>query len=174
MRLQSILRLRPPRPEDEAAFRAAHRTLAEHDDFAFGLWFDEKTNFRQYLDLLDRCRRAVEVPPGMVPSTFLVADVDGEIVGRSSIRHQLNTFLAHEGGHIGYAVLPDYRRQGHATEILRQSLVVARALGVDRVLVTCDDANVASALTIERNGGVLESIISDTRSGEPLRRYWID
>ena len=124
--------------------------------------------------MLDRCRRAVEVPPGMVPSTFLVADVDGDIAGRTSIRHELNDFLAHEGGHIGYAVLPQYRRLGYATEILRQSLVIARAMGIDRALVTCEDANVASACTIERNGGRLESIISDTRDGERFRRYWID
>ena len=168
------LRLRPLRPDDEAEFRAGHRALEESDDYAFGLWFDDTTDWPAYLDLLDRCRRAVRVPEGMVPSTFLVAEVAGEIVGRSSIRHELNEFLAHEGGHIGYAVLPGHRRQGYATEILRQSLVVARAAGVDRVLVTCDDVNEASARTIERCGGVFESLITDTRSGEPLRRYWID
>lgn len=53
-----------------------------------------------------------------------------------------------EGGHIGYAVRPNHRRRGHATEILRQSLVVARA------------------------GGVLENIAEV--DGVPLRRYWID
>ena len=64
---------------------------------------------------------------------------------------------AHEGGHIGYAVRPAHRRRGYATEILRQSLIVARAVGVDGVLVTCDDDNVGSAAVIERCGGVLES-----------------
>ena len=63
---------------------------------------------------------------GHVPSTFLVADVGGVIVGRTSIRHELNEFLAREGGHIGYGVLAEHRRRGYATEILRHSLVVAR------------------------------------------------
>ena len=44
----------------------------------------------------------------------------------------------------------------------------AAASGIDRVLITCDDTNVASATVIERNGGVLE----DLRGGK--RRYWVD
>jgi predicted acetyltransferase len=44
---------------------------------------------------------------------------------------------------------------------------LAPSLGVDRVLVTCDEDNLASARTIERGGGVYE----DTRNGK--RRYWI-
>ena len=108
-----------------------------------------------------------------MPSTFLVADVGGEVVGRTSIRHELNDYLAALGGHIGYAVRPAYRGRGHAREILRQSLVIARAEGVGRVLVTCDDDNIASRRTIERLGGVLD----DVRAGSPdaplKRRYWI-
>ena len=72
---------------------------------------------------------------------------------------------------------PDDRRQGHATEILRQSLIVARALGVDRVLVTCDDDNAASAKTIERCGGILQDVVpGDGPYGGPglKRRYWIN
>ena len=38
-------------------------------------------------------------------------------------------------------------------------------------LVTCDDGNLASARTIERNGGVLEDV--RTAGTSTKRRYWI-
>lgn len=69
-------------------------------------------------------------------------------------------------------MLAEHRGRGYATEILRQSLVIARAEGVDRVLVTCSDDNVASAAVIERSGGVLESVIDGSRHPRP-RRHWI-
>lgn len=165
------LRLRPPTLDDEPAFRAAHEVMAA-ERFTFGLGYDPALPWAGYLDGL-RAQRCGDVPPGgRVPATFLVADVGGEIVGRASIRHTLDELLAHEGGHIGYCVLPRHRRRGHATEILRQSLVVARAEGVGRVLVTCDDGNAGSATVIERCGGVLESVVT-ARDGDAVRRYWV-
>ena len=94
-------------------------------------------------------------------------------MGRVSIRHELNDFLAAYAGHIGYAVRPQWRRRGFATEILRQALIIVRAHGVDRVLVTCDEDNLASARAIERQGGVLEDTRVDP-DGILKRRYWID
>ncbi|MEO7397392.1 MAG: GNAT family N-acetyltransferase, partial [Ilumatobacteraceae bacterium] len=78
-----------------------------------------------------------------------------------------------EGGHIGYCVLPDSRGHGHATAILQQSIVIARAAGVERVLVTCDETNVASSTVIERCGGEFESAVLSADGGPPKLRYWI-
>jgi predicted acetyltransferase len=59
--------------------------------------------------------------------------------------------------------------------MLRLALRVAHdRMGLDRVLVTCNDDNVGSIRTIERNGGVLEDITSGADVGQPTRRYWID
>jgi predicted acetyltransferase len=107
-----------------------------------------------------------------VPATFLVAHLGSDLVGRVSVRHELNAFLRDFGGHIGYGVRPSHRRRGHATEMLRQALVVARAEGVDRVLVTCDDDNTGSAAIIESAGGVLDDV-RVAPDGAHRRRYWI-
>ena len=107
------------------------------------------------------------VPDEMVASTTRWIAVDGRLVGFLSIRHELNAFLLELGGHIGYAIRPSERRRGYATAATALALTECRRLGIDPVLITCDDTNLASAKTIERNGGVLE----DIRTGK--RRYWV-
>lgn len=171
--LAPALRLRPPGPDDETAFRAACDALAE-EGFNFGLGLEPGMAWDAYLETLHEQQVGASQAAGRVPATFLVADAGGEIVGRSSIRFALNEFLAREGGHIGYAVLPWRRRRGYATEILRQSLVIARAHGVGRVLVTCDDDNEGSRAVIEACGGQFESVIGTNPQEPPKRRYWID
>jgi predicted acetyltransferase/DNA-binding transcriptional ArsR family regulator len=108
--------------------------------------------FHRYLEVLAEQARGVGLPsPQHVPSTFLFAFDGPRIVGRASIRHRLNAFLEREGGHIGYVVVPEFRRRGHAVEILRQAIAIGREKsGARRLLATCDDDNVGSIQTIER------------------------
>jgi predicted acetyltransferase len=164
------LRLRLPQLSDEAEVLAAQGEL-EAEGFVFA-FLQQAQSFGEFVQMVEDHRRGRSLDPGWVESTWLLAEVDGVVVGRSSIRFELNDSLLIKGGHIGYAVRPSYRRRGHATEVLRQSLIVARSVGVDRVLVTCDDSNVGSRKVIEANGGVLASIAEV--DGVALRRYWID
>ncbi len=165
------MNLRLPRPDDESTVALAQIELAA-DDFEFAFQ-DPDEPWTSYVDRVEKQSRGVDVAPGQVPATFLLAVADGEIVGRVSIRHELNDYLERFGGHIGYAVRPAYRRHGYATAILREALDIVRPLGLTRVLLICDDSNAASIRTIESCGGVLERI--DTSSdAEPTRRYWID
>jgi predicted acetyltransferase len=78
------------------------------------------------------------------------------------------------GGHIGYVVVPEFRRQGYATRLLGLALRIADGeLGIPRVLVTCADDNIGSIRAIEKNGGILENTVRGL-DGRPLRRYWIE
>jgi len=47
-------------------------------------------------------------------------------------------------------------------------------MGLSRVLVTCDEDNLASRRVIEKNGGELASRGISERTGKPVLRYWID
>ncbi len=158
---------------DEQAFRDAVREFEASDpewDFAF---WDDDDSYPDFVARLDRERRGEGLRPGFVASTFLVGVVGPKIVGRLSLRHALSPALIEVGGHIGYGVVPSERRRGHATEMLRRSFGPARELGLERVLVTCDDDNVGSIKTIERCGGVLEDVRVVPGSTVPKRRYWI-
>jgi predicted acetyltransferase len=165
------LRLRPLRLDDEQAFLAAHEEMLA-DGFSFGFQ-QPGESWADHVERIERERRGIDLGDDRVPATFLLAFVSGELVGRTSIRHELNDFLLREGGHVGYGVLAPYRRRGYATEILRQSLILCRAVGIDAVLVTCDDDNVGSAAVIERCAGELESTVVPAAGGTPKRRYWI-
>lgn len=106
-------------------------------------------------------------PDGYVPCTTLWWVHDDDYLGRLAIRHRLTPQLRAVGGHIGYYVRPSARRSGHATTMLRAALPVARDLGIESALLTCDITNVASRKVIEANGGVLEDQL-----GERLR-FWV-
>lgn len=170
----STLVLRPLGEGDEQAFLAGLRAW-DHDDPSWHSFvWTEGLTFPEMLEILDKERRGVGLAPGRVPHTMLYAFVDGEIVGRCSVRHELNDFLRRRGGHVGYAVAPPFRRRGYAGQILRQGLVHCASLGLRSVMVTCDDANVGSWKTIERAGGVLAETVWDAEATEWIRRYWIE
>jgi len=164
--------LRTLSPSDENSFgRAVQAFENEPMDFAFDL--REGELFRDYLARLKTWQLGVDLPDHFVPNTYFVAVIDGEIVGRLSLRHALYDWNREVHGHIGYCVLPQYRRQGIATEILRQVLPICREMELKRVLLTAHPENIASQKTIESCGGVFERMTKHDRL-DPMRRYWID
>jgi predicted acetyltransferase len=172
--VQSDLTLRRPREDEEEEFLRAHRATSPEVP-SFLHYYRDGMPFRRYLEVLAEQEQGVSLPSGHVPATFLFAFLGNRIVGRASIRHSLNEDLLRVGGHVGYVVVPEFRRRGHATAILRQALQIARdRCGLRRILVTCDDDNIGSIRTIEKNGGVLENVVDGPDLDKPVRRYWID
>lgn len=109
---------------------------------------------------------------GFVPaSIYFLVDEQGRIFGSLHFRHELNDHLLKNGGHIGYGVRPSERQKGYAGLMLKAFLGVLEGLGLERVLITCDDVNKGSSRTIEKCGGVLENVLEF--EGMLTRRYWV-
>ena len=137
--------------------------------FSLDLTVDEP--FDQWLQRRG-AEEAGEVPEGRVPALFRLAEEDGELLGRLSVRLVLNDWLAKYGGHVGYGVLPQHRRKGVATALLAEALTILRGRGVDQALVVCGDANEASARVAQGLGGVLVQRATD-EDGRAIRHYLV-
>ena len=115
----------------------------------------------------------IDLAPGYVPHSMLYGFADGKIIGRVSVRHTLNDYLRLRGGHIGYTVAKKYRKNGYATEMVRQAIIYCKKLGIEQIMVTCADENIPSWKIIEKFGGKLQDKIWDAEDKEMIRRYWI-
>mgnify|MGYP002802754848 FL=1 len=127
-------------------------------------------NFDYYLEHLE----LKEAAEGLVPDSvfFLLDESRDRLLGAVNIRHYLNDSLLKEGGHIGDGIRPSERRKGYATEMIRLALIECKKLGIDKVLMTCDKENIASAKSIIKNGGILENEFVNS-DGKVEQRYWI-
>lgn len=158
---------------DEPSFLRALEDWTEADRAWFTWHWEPGVAFSDVLLRIDREATGSGLPEHLVPATMYYAFLGDQIVGRLHLRHRLNQALAVRGGHIGYAVAPKFRNQGFATEILRQGLSKAAALGVSSAMVTCANDNIASWKVIEKAGGQLEQVFTDEKNGEVVRKYWL-
>lgn len=155
---------------------AEYRSSGLDPSFFFGGDTLSGASTDELLARFEAYRTGRELPPGYVSATYLWLTDAGEFLGEISVRHALTDALARFGGHIGYAVRRSAWNSGNGTRMLALALPYARdALGLDRVLLTCDDGNAASARVIEKNGGVLQDRVINVIGGvkRTTRRYWI-
>jgi len=133
----------------------------------------ENQSFEEFVKNKSEESLGLHQPDGFVPATELWLIDNNEFIGAANIRHRLNAHLLQIGGHIGYWIRPSKRHLGYGKKILKLALIEAAKLGIDKVLVTCDDTNVASGKIIEANGGILENIVENGPDNPLKRRYWI-
>lgn len=123
-------------------------------------------------------QNGIDIPPERVPSTMLWLVNDEEFIGCTDIRHRLTDKLLLSDGHIGYEVRYSKWNKGYGTKLLALSLQYAKEnFHFEKVLVTCDEDNLASARVIEKNNGILENIIETVDNNgkkHMTKRYWID
>ncbi len=147
---------------EQNSYFAGVNSLADYDSYEQWLEHVQKNSDKKTL-APDRCQ----------DTQFLTFEKEtNRLVGMIDIRHTLNEYLLKFGGHIGDCIRPSDRGKGYATEQISIALKVCKKLNIDRVLLTCDENNLASAKTIEKNGGVYENSLR--RDEKVYKRYWID
>ncbi len=119
---------------------------------------DLQHNFEEFVK--DQLETHKGLDEGRVPNTnFWIIDKNDEYCGRISLRHYLNEKLERFGGHIGYDIIPSKRGKSYATKALTLCLEEAKKLGLEKVMLTCDNDNIPSIKIIERNGGMMQDKI---------------
>ena len=171
------LYLRFPRPEDKDMVLEFKKEFLESGQKVAGFSGLDKMDFDEWYEKINKDLSKETCGENRVSATHFLTfrKDDDKLVGMVQVRHELNDYLSKFGGHIGDCVRPSEQGKGYATEQIGLALDFCKALGIERVLITCKKDNFASARTIIKNGGILENEIpNDAENGVMMQRYWVE
>ena len=172
--MDKIILVKPDLSYADEIIKYKEESLAESPIINGSAGLDRFSSIEVWLEELKKRSCEDTVPKGLVPSsTYLgVREKDNYIVGMIDIRHYLNEYLTQVGGHIGYGVRKTERNKGYAKQMLKLALEKCKELKIKKVLITCDEDNIASEKVILSVNAKLEDIRNV--DGENKKRFWID
>ena len=172
--MDKIILVKPDLSYADEIIKYKEESLAESPVINGSAGLDRFSSIEVWLEELKKRSCEDTVPKGLVPSsTYLaVREKDNYIVGMIDIRHYLNEYLTQVGGNIGYGVRKTERNKGYAKQMLKLALEKCKELKIKKVLITCDEDNIASEKVILSVNAKLEDIRNV--DGENKKRFWID
>ena len=172
--MEKIILVKPDLSYADEIIKYKEESLKESPLINGSAGLDRLSSIEIWLEELKKRSCEDTVPEGLVPSsTYLgVREKDNYIVGMIDIRHYLNEYLTQVGGNIGYSVRKTERNKGYAKQMLKLALGKCRDLKMKKVLITCDEDNIASEKVILSANAKFEDIRS--ADGENKKRFWID
>ena len=172
--MDKIILVKPNLSYADEIIKYKEESLAESPIINGSAGLDRLSSIEVWLEELKKRSCEDTVPKGLVPSsTYLaVREKDNYIVGMIDIRHYLNEYLTQVGGNIGYGVRKTERNKGYAKQMLKLALEKCKELKIKKVLITCDEDNIASEKVILSANAKLEDIRNV--DGENKKRFWID
>ena len=172
--MDKIILVKPDLSYADEIIKYKEESLAESPVINGSAGLDRFSSIEIWFEELKKRSCEDTVPKGLVPSsTYLaVREKDNYIVGMIDIRHYLNKYLTQVGGNIGYGVRKTERNKGYAKQMLKLALEKCKELKIKKVLITCDEDNIASEKVILSANGKLEDIRNV--DGENKKRFWID
>ena len=172
--MDKIILVKPDLSYADEIIKYKEESLAESPIINGSAGLDRFSSIEIWFEELKKRSCEDTVPKGLVPSsTYLaVREKDNYIVGMIDIRHYLNKYLTQVGGNIGYGVRKTERNKGYAKQMLKLALEKCKELKIKKVLITCDEDNIASEKVILSANAKLEDIRNV--DGENKKRFWID
>ena len=172
--MDKIILVKPDLSYADEIIKYKEESLAESPIINGSAGLDRFSSIEIWFEELKKRSCENTVPKGLVPSsTYLaVREKDNYIVGMIDIRHYLNEYLTQVGGNIGYGVRKTERNKGYAKQMLKLALEKCKELKIKKVLITCDEDNIASEKVILSANAKLEDIRNI--DGENKKRFWID
>ena len=172
--MDKIILVKPDLSYADEIIKYKEESLAESPIINGSAGLDRFSSIEIWFEELKKRSCEDTVPKGLVPSsTYLgVREKDNYIVGMIDIRHYLNEYLTQVGGNIGYSVRKSERNKGYAKQMLKLALEKCKELKIKKVLITCDEDNIASEKVILSANAKLEDIRNV--DGENKKRFWID
>ena len=172
--MDKIILVKPNLSYADEIIKYKEESLAESPIINGSAGLDRFSSIEIWFEELKKRSCEDTVPKGLVPSsTYLaVREKDNYIVGMIDIRHYLNEYLTQVGGHIGYGVRKTERNKSYAKQMLKLALEKCKELKIKKVLITCDEDNIASEKVILSANAKLEDIRNV--DGENKKRFWID
>ena len=172
--MDKIILVKPDLSYADEIIKYKEESLAESPIINGSAGLDRLSSIEDWLEELNKRSCEDTVPEGLVPSsTYLgIREKDNYIVGMIDIRHYLNEYLTQVGGNIGYSVRKTERNKGYAKQMLKLALEKCKELKIKKVLITCDEDNIASEKVILSANAKFEDIRNV--DGENKKRFWID
>ena len=172
--MEKIILVKPNLSYADEIIKYKEESLKENPLINGSAGLNRFSSIEDWLEELKKRSSEATVPEGLVPSsTYLgVREKDNYIVGMIDIRHYLNEYLTQVGGNIGYSVRKTERNKGYAKQMLKLALEKCKELKIKKVLITCDEDNIASEKVILSTNAKFEDI--RCIDGENKKRFWID
>ena len=134
-----------------------------------------QTDFTAYFETVRNESLGINLKPNRVTHTVFWLVDDDKYIGTFDLRHTLTPNLEQVGGHIAYQIRPSEQGKGYALAGLKLCLEEARKIGLEKVLITCTQKNLASYAVMHKAmleiGGI--EAPHAVVNGVSERRVWV-
>lgn len=128
-------------------------------------------DFEEFITDLINSSKGINIPEDWVPcSSYWLID-DSEVVGVIRIRHRVDSDYLQMIGHIGYEIKSSKRKRGYGSKLLELGLIEAKKIGLEKVLITCNEDNIGSIRIIEKFNGEYKKSFFDDETEKKVLQY---